>query len=292
MSLPSLRVAVVGAAAWFLLAPVADAAVIAYWRFEDSPGFLSDSSGNGRTLTNTGSVSQYALPGTGAGSDFPTIIPQTGASNADAAQFNASNLLSAADSDAFTSTTLTVEAFLNGTNLGGAATRAIAGHFRGDINQRSWLLQVTGTGNLSFQFSTNGSAGGGLSEAVVSSLVLANNVDYYAAVSVDLLDTSTDGITFYLQDLTNGGSLLSEGVVHTATVLHNSTASFTIGSTDQPSAQFAGIIDEVRVSNTKLDQSDLLISVPEPSTVVLAGMGALLLGFMARRRAGAGCSPA
>jgi hypothetical protein len=280
MSLPSLRVAVVGAAAWFLLAPVADAAVIAYWRFEDSPGFLSDSSGNGRTLTNTGSVSQYALPGTGAGSDFPTIIPQTGASNADAAQFNASNLLSAADSDAFTSTTLTVEAFLNGTNLGGAATRAIAGHFRGDINQRSWLLQVTGTGNLSFQFSTNGSAGGGLSEAVVSSF------------SVDLLDTSTDGITFYLQDLTNGGSLLSEGVVHTATVLHNSTASFTIGSTDQPSAQFAGIIDEVRVSNTKLDQSDLLISVPEPSTVVLAGMGALLLGFMARRRAGAGCSPA
>jgi hypothetical protein len=277
-------VAVAVAVGWMIMAPATEAAVVGYWRFEDSPGFLSDSGPDGRTLTNVGSVVQYTLTGSGAGSDFPTIIPQTGASNTEAAQFSGTNLLTASDSPAFTSTTFSVEAFINGTNIGGG-TRVIAGHWEGTINQeRSWTFQTTGTGNLSLQISPLGTGGGGLSELVASTFVLNNNTDYYVAATIDLVDTSVSGITFYFQDLTAGGSLLSEGVGHTLTSVFDTPVPFTIGSTATPSAQLAGIIDEVRVSNTKLSQSQLLISVPEPSAVALASLGAIFLGYAAHRR--------
>ena len=57
------------AIATLVLAQSAVAATVAYYRFEDSPGFTNDSAGT-RHLVNNGAV-QTNLPAVGRGSRFP-----------------------------------------------------------------------------------------------------------------------------------------------------------------------------------------------------------------------------
>ncbi len=63
----------------------AEGGALGYWRFEDTPGFLNDSSGNG--LANSGAGSQALI----AATDFSTTIPQTGDSNAEVLSFTGSS---------------------------------------------------------------------------------------------------------------------------------------------------------------------------------------------------------
>ena len=255
------------------------AAIIAHWRFEASPGFLNDSAGS-NTLTNNGSVTQVASP-------FSDPVPQTGAANAHAASFNGTNYLTAADNAAFTSQTFSLEAFFTTGDV--SKTRVIAGHFGSGApyaNQRSYAIGMMDSKLMLF---VGTSTGNGTRNFELG--VLNNNVNYYAAATVDF--GGSGDITLYLQDLTNSGPLQTANFLKTDGVggvlganLFNSSAPFSIGSNAQGGSLFDGIIDEVRFSNTKLGASELRISIPEPSTLVLLGPAlgsAVLFGRRSRR---------
>jgi hypothetical protein len=271
-----------GACAVFVAAhSTTSAAVIGYWRFESSPGFTADSGANGLTLsTSSNAPTPSAIPGSGPTSDFLDPIPQTGAANASTANLNAnnSNLFSRADSSVFDIATggeFTIEAMVNATTL--ASTRAIASQWG---NSRSWSFSVTGAGVLQLQVSTDGLSSG--IATFTSNFTLTAGVDYYLAASFDLSD-QTSGIHFYYQDLTNGGALQSQTLGHALTTIHNSTAAFLIGSNTTAGSQvWNGFVDEVRLSNTALTQSELL-AVPEPASAALLGLG-LAFGVLCRRK--------
>jgi hypothetical protein len=262
------------------------AAVIGYWRFEDTPGITADSSGNGRTLTGTGSPVSYTLSGSGAGSTFPSVIPQTEESNLKAAQFNGSNRYTTPDNAVWTNTTFSAEAFINGTDFDtNTSQKSIVGHWNSTGNNRSWLFSAGQAAGGSAPLSLLLSSLGTDTVTLTSTLTMLPNIDYYVAVTVDMADTTTAGITFYLKDLTNNGPLQTQGIAHTPTSLFNAATALSIGATSQPSSPFNGIIDEVRLSNTKLTQGELLISaIPEPSTYALALLSVVGIACWKRRR--------
>jgi hypothetical protein len=251
---------------------------VGYWRFE-SGGFLLDSSGNDRSLTTPGASAaptELARPNSGDGADFPEFIPATGQSNDGLARFDGGDRFQRADEPAFTDTSFTIEAFVNTASLSGSQ-KSVAGLWSSTDNQRSWLFSVGGSLQLNFLLSTTGSN----TITVVSTLpALELDKDYYIGLSVNVADTSANGLTFFQQNLTDGGPLLSQKSTHTGTNLFDANVNFTIGSTDQPSSQWSGLIDEVRYSDSRLAASELLV-VPEPSTLALLGVS---LGFFVRRR--------
>ena len=110
---------------------------------------------------------------------------------------------------------------------------------------------------------------------------MAANTDYYVGISVDLLDETTNALTFYQKNLKTG-EVWTSNLVSPTTVLTSGTASFSIGRTSANSSEFTGLIDEVRFSNTKLGPNDLLVQIPEPSAALLAGVAAML-GFRRKR---------
>jgi hypothetical protein len=280
-----LRVLIGAVGACILAGPLsASAAIVGYWRYEDSPGFTADSSGSGRTLTlpgGTGDPTQVILPGSGAGSNFPSAI----AGNAKAASFDGGDRFRVADEATFTDATFTVEALINGSDFAtNGNQKSIIGQWNATGNQRSWLFAITGTAanaKLNFLYSTGGSD----TVTVASGLpALASNTDYYVAMTVDMTDLSANGLTFYQKDLSTGVAT-SAGATHANTSFFNASSALTIGSTDQPSSQFTGLIDEVRYSDTKLPASSLLVEVPEPASVGLVMVGAMGLLMRRRRRA-------
>ena len=253
---------------------------LGYWRFENTPGFLADSGPGGRTLSTAGTApTSTTLAGGALGSSFPNPIPQTKDANGIGATFSSGGRFRIADEAALYSNTFSAELYLAASSYN-TSTKSLVGQWNATGSQRAWLFSVSSTQIPALLLSTTG----GDTITVTSGLpALQVNKDYYLAVTVDLSDATADGITFYMQNLTDGDPLLVDGQAHldTATSIKNSTAGLTIGSTDQPSSPFTGLIDEVRVSNVKLSQSELL-NVPEPSTLGLAvGVGMMALS---RRR--------
>jgi hypothetical protein len=253
------------------------ASVIGYWQYEDSPGFLADSSPNNRTLTTPGSTSnptQVTLPGSGPGTNFATAIP----GNTKAASFDGGDRFRLADEATFNDTSFTVEALINGSDFAtNGNQKSIIGHWSSTSNQRSWLMAVNGTGtnaSLNFLYSTTGA-----NTVVVASGLPAPsaNADYYVAAAVDMNDT----ITFYQKDLATG-QVWTSSVAPADSTLFDSNVALTIGSTDQPSSQFSGLIDEVRYSDAKLSANSLLVQVPEPASIGVTMIGAM--GLLLRRR--------
>ena len=250
------------------------AAVIGYWRFE-SGDFLGDSGANGLTLTNGAggaAASQVALPGSGNGSLYPTTVG--GSPNGSAASFAGGQILKTADSPLLTTTTFTIEAFITVASIG--ATQAIAGQLADATgSNRAYLFAISGTGLLQLNYGAT---------AVASALAVSLNTDYYVAVTVNMADLTTGGITFYTKNLSTGVESF-QGLGHAGTTITNSTAGFSIGSTSTPSSPFNGLIDEVRLSNTKLNPGDLLIplSVPEPASMAVLAIGAGLAAMRRRR---------
>jgi hypothetical protein len=276
------RLTVVAVAAGMLQCASASAATIGYWRFGDDGGLTTDSGPNGFTLSSSSPApTQTTIPGSGNGSAFPSTIPQTGAANSTLASFTGSSntRFTIADNAAFTDNTFTAEAFINGSDFAtNGNNKSIVGHWNSSGNQRSWLFAVGNTNVLAFLYSTTGAN----TITLNSTLSLLPNTDYYAAVTVNMADTSANGITFYLRNLTADGPLQSAGVTHADTSLFNANTSLSIGSTAAPSSSFTGLIDEVRLSDTVLAPSELL-GVPEPTTLGLAGvLGAA--GLLRRRK--------
>ncbi len=244
------RISLIPALALLLLAAAsAHADTVAYWRFEDG-NFLGDSAG-GNHLTNQGSVTQVDAT-------FSNPIPQTSQDNENAASFSGSNHLSATDDDEFTNSQFTLEAFFSPSSIPSGVTRVIAGHFGSDApfaNQRSYGLFVRDT-SLRVMMSDSGAGFGNVRIWDVGSIAVGGR--YYAAMAVD---TNTQTATIYLQDLDTDTLQVFERT-NAFSNIHNSTAPFTIGATGQGGALWEGMIDEVRLSNVKLDEADLLISAP------------------------------
>ncbi len=271
--------------------PAAHGSIIGDWRFENG-NVAGDSGPNGLSLSlrGTGGVPiSYQLPASGAGSAFSNPIPQTGQSNLSAIEGSGTNKLFEqsyyhADDPAFTITSgITIEAYVNLAASGAARVIASQG---GSLANSSWALVVGSTGNLIFQ-SMSTAAGWGSTgfESLNSGFTLTTGHDYYVAYSSTLSDTSSAGAVFYFQDLTAGTALRVMDIAHTNTTINDGTVNFAIGSSSVPGggALWAGVIDEVRLSNTQLNQDQLQISVPEPSTYLLLTMGAVGLFFLRKR---------
>ncbi|WFB36868.1 PEP-CTERM sorting domain-containing protein [Kiritimatiellota bacterium B12222] len=262
-----------------LLGTQAHPAILANWRFEDG-SYLTDSSGGGHTLTGTTTPPTQVnpLPGSGNGSDFSNPIPQTGDGNTGLANYGSSqngHLYLSDDGwmdSIAANNTFTVEALVNRT------TDKVAQYI---LSQ----YEYPGTGTRSFAFGVGGSNlrmllsdDGDTFTTFNSTLSLDKNVDYYVAASVDATDP-TGSITFYLQDLTNGGTLQSQQLSHSLSGIYNPSVNVRVGANSTVTeSRWTGLLDEVRISDTVLNSSELLVAIPEPSTMILVlGAGFAIL---------------
>ena len=239
------------AATSLLLSGSASAAPTAYWRFEDNPGFLADSSGNGLTLTNNGSATQNPLPGSGPGSDFDDPLPGTGvANNHMVSLVGGSEHLSHPFDGLFSGLTeLTIESYLNLQSFNHSNYALIAGHYGPNPPIRGWLLMV----NNSSSFANPGelflfmSPDGSTLEAIGSGFTVPLGDDVYVAASFDanMSGPGNGGATFCLKNLTTGGTLQSATVDHSSPSINSPSVDFLIGG-GISTFSVTGVIDEVR----------------------------------------------
>ena len=279
-----------------------EAATIGYWRFEEN-AFLADSSGNGYALTTPGSFgspAQYALPATGIGSNFPSSVG--GHANGHAVQGAGANntfqnrQLSTNIGAPGTNLDkeLTIEAFFNLSYSSASSSSVIASQGAGATSGASWGLTVTSGGssvggrNLVFQYNKTGGTWGTDLALIDTDIVIELDKDYYVAFTIDFADVTSAGVTVYLKNLTDDTELQVLNLTHSSnfTTMAKTSAPLTIGTGNDGTLPFYGVIDEVRLSDTKLGYNDLLIAamIPEPSTYAfLAGAAATLLVVRRRR---------
>lgn len=216
--------------------PIAVAASVpeGYWNFEETPGFLADSSPNGHTLASSG-VTALATGGPGAGQ---------------AAEFGGSQRLMVPDSAAWSSPRFTIEAYFRPTAVSTGATQVIACHHNNTANQRGWHLAEAGS-KLRFAKSVNGS-----SLVSVDEFTLVAGHDYYAAA---IFDGVAGTVRMVLKDRTTETPPESE-LRTVATGIFDADSPFAIGSTGTEtggSSFFKGAIDGVRFTTTVLSTEDL-----------------------------------
>ncbi|MDF3130108.1 PEP-CTERM sorting domain-containing protein [Kiritimatiellaeota bacterium B1221] len=265
------------------MAQMAFASTVLYYRMGDDGTILTDSSGNGHHATGANATS-VSIPETGDGSSFSNPIPSTAASNSKMGAFAGSQNIAIADP--FNLGAFTAEAYINLESYD-SSTQYVMSQWNASAGGRSWAFGVAASG---------GTGGAGGNEMFINlsntgndnnitplGLTVALDTDYYIAVSFDNL-TGTNDITFYSQDLTNGGALQSTTISSGVLGVKNTGTTFRIGAYGN-SAQsiFHGNIDEVRVSDNVLSSSELMV-VPEPSSLVLILMSAGVFVLGLRRR--------
>ncbi len=277
----------------------ASAGVVAYYRFE--PGArTTDSSGNARALTKVDTVNEIARPATGNGSSFPATVG--GLPNEGVISPTGAGYYTAADDNAFTDNSFTIEAFVNAGTIATNTTEFIAGHW-GTGDARSYGLGISqaasGTGKLRLLLDDDGNGPKTGFFLDTDASTIAPDTDYYVAAVVDINSGggTADSITLYIKDLTNDGPLTSKlfsqtagnlttgGTTPSTDVLgvFNGTGPFAVAATGAGTSLFSGILDEVRLSDAALTSNQLMVAVPEPGSAAALGVGlsATLLG---RRR--------
>lgn len=252
------------------------AQVVNYWQFENS---LNDSVG-GATLTNN-SAGQVVIPSSGRGTYFPNYSSL-------AADFDEGDYYSGTITPITGS--FTIEAFIRRDTSAGAYLDLIAATTNTNLNSFADI-------GFNFGIRLNNDLGSSVDELVLdvgngtggerlqSNFIIPTGKDYYVAVAFDLAGGQA---TFYVQNLTDGGSVQSSTVGHSLSSIASRSGLF-IGGHGGHSVghvHFDGLIDEVRLSNAVLSQSSLL-AIPEPGTYALfAGGAGLLMAALRRARSG------
>lgn len=266
-----------------------EASTIAYWRFEEG-AFLSDSGPNSLPdLTQGGSsdATVYALPGTGPGAYFSNPIPQTGQTNTSASNFGTAKTayLQSPSNSLFNVDAFTVEAYVNHTMATTANEHQyVIGQWNTTGDQRGWALGISRStnpvGGLQHNLFLLLSDDGASAETVSMGYALETDHDYFLAVSFD----STAGINFYVKDLESGAVTTVNVANPLSGSLFHSTAPLDIGTAvARTTHEWTGLIDELRFSDVALSSDQCLI-VPEPGTISIIAMGALLYVRRLRRR--------
>jgi len=265
---------------------------VGYWRMGDDGALLNDTSPAGNDLQQIrfqpGGPAATTPP-----SDFPTSVPQTGASNLSALQLlNGSGEITAAglnDSPALNLSSFTYEGYYQFDNFN--SLNILASKADNPGNSSSWRLTYNSSNlQLGVQLSTTGSNLSSNSFSTTNFGALQTGNAYYVAFSVDATGAGTAG-TFYFQDLSAGGSLQSESFSLGATTIFDSSAPFIIGAEASsstgsgitPTTRIAGVVDEVRLTSGVLQEDQLLASIPEPSAYA-AMFGSLALALAIIRR--------
>lgn len=263
-----------------VLGTPASAATVAHWRFE-TRDLLADSGPNAVRLSHLGKLGGpewYPLPGDGGpGAAFPRLVAggrnDTGIAGASKTMsFNHRQL--AADLSAHDErlpSGLTFEAFVNLTRSHPSDSAVLAGRGVLSPTGASWALSVTGensprgTRTVLFQIVNKG--GWSFDELLTleSGLSLDLGKDYYLAVAADFSGGSSASVTFYLKDLSDPKAKLRTNVVRNVQPVGATAEPLVLGANPAGGSPWYGVIDEVRLSDTKLSERDLLInSVAKP----------------------------
>ncbi len=178
---------------------------------------------------------------------------------------------------------LTVEAFFQIRSVyDSGSVRTIASSYEADGKKPGWSFGVTGKGSrrkpqtLVMQMfgpslaKADGSESGPIVEAALfSDQNIELNKPYYAAAAVHMSQDGKPGdVTFYLKDLSNDDQPLdSVTIEHSIVTLGKTDTKDTskkklsiAGSLSGSSSVFDGLIDDVRLSNGKLDVGQLLFT--------------------------------
>lgn len=155
-------------------------------------------------------------------------------------------------------------------------------------------LQDSATPLLSFlPFSSAGGALQGtelqVSVPLAGSHALVTDAWYHVAVTYNGLQNTADNMAFYWTRLDSGATEANLiGSVSMAADLTGAFGDFAVGNearnagTGAESENFAGLIDEVRLSGVARGADEFHFAVPEPSSILLGGLAGIAL--LARRR--------
>lgn len=253
-------------AAWavsliLLAAARADAALVAWWRFE--PGALDqDSSGNANHLTNVGVTSGAAAPGVVGGAGSATF-------SGSHSTFSTTNPLNLTGKD-----TLTVEWW---TRIDAASGFMVfwehSANYNGSVGAIVSFINDT-AGKLDGAERTSNTSNYSIERADAP----ATGEWVHVAVTFDQTQFGSNHIKLYYDGTQVGGDL----VLTTGPQAHDFINDiFHIGSRGNSGAKFVGLIDELRIHDVILAPNQFFI--PEPASLGTAcGMAALLT--LRRRR--------
>ena len=222
------------------------AAPLAYWEFEEDPGFVESSASPAVTLINDGnSVTKLAEGGPGAGQ---------------AAGFDGTARFTAPDAAGWSGPQLTIEAYFKVDAITGSG-QVIVSHHNNTNSEKGWHMLVTSSGKLRFR-----KYGSNDSDPFVDMGTVEAGKNYYAAV---LFDATSGALTMFLKDLSEGG-VAEEGVYTFATGLRDADSLLAIGATGTSTGGtsfFKGEIDSVRISGSVLPEDELMEDLEIPVVV-------------------------
>lgn len=138
----------------------------------------------------------------------------------------------------------------------------IAGSFLTTSQSNGWVFQIRhdgfgGTLSRELSLSFRGAPENSSPELVGSGFQIEVGRDYYVA---SVFELAAQQVTFYIKDLTNDGPLISSTLTHNRTGLDLRSTLVIGGTVDDFDFGLDGLIDEIRLSNTALSSSELLIN--------------------------------
>jgi hypothetical protein len=232
-----------------LIATCANAGLVAYWTFDETSGETAGDSADshdgtisGATHVNNGSVN-WAL-------NFDGI----------------DDYVSVPDSDAFTTNAGTLAAWIKldswGNESGRIMSQVSGGVTSGNAKGFEWAMNIT---SHCFAFLLYNNSSYCIVNSANESLSL--NSWYYVAVTWNGAQ-----MTAYING-SQSGNVVSQTVnpANPAVNLH-------IGEKpDHHTGPFDGYIDDVRFYDSALSQEEIAALMPEPATIILLGLGGLLI---------------
>jgi hypothetical protein len=236
------------------------AATVAYWKFD--PGSLEVDSVGGHHLSNSGVTSSL---------DKPPLAPGEGSAVFSGSQTNFSTTQSL---DLSGYTDLTVEYFIK-TNLSGLAI--VFEHFGASTGEPGVIGSAINDIGLSLEGFQRGVTGTYISATAFD---VTDDAWHHVAITFDGSETSDGRINLFVDGSNVGEFQPAHFPTGTPSFINGV---FYVGSRGNTELQFAGNLDELRISDAVLSPSEFLIPViPEPATLLLAAVG-LAAGLLGRR---------